>query len=105
VATIAHYGPNDQHATKVVVSMIKTEGGEPEFMAKWHSETTDVRADPQITEAIAQFITAHAPKSVVAVARIIGCPHEEGIDYPAGEKCPQCPFWATRERWSGDVVH
>jgi hypothetical protein len=105
IATIAHYGPNDQHATKVVVSIIRTEGGEPELMTKWHSATTDVRADARINEEITQFIAAHAPRSVIAVDRIIGCPHEEGIDYLEGEKCPQCSFWATRDRWSGEVRH
>lgn len=29
---------------------------------------------------------------------MMGCPQEEGIDYPMGEACPQCPFWAGRER-------
>src|SRR5712692_4405008 len=29
---------------------------------------------------------------------IIGCPHEEGIDYPEGKSCPQCPYWARRAR-------
>jgi hypothetical protein len=28
----------------------------------------------------------------------MGCPHEEEIDYPKGEACPHCPFWAGRER-------
>jgi hypothetical protein len=31
---------------------------------------------------------------------IIGCPHEEGIDYPEKEDCPQCPFWKGRDRWA-----
>lgn len=31
-------------------------------------------------------------------------PHEEGVDYPEGHVCPQCPFWAHRDRWSGDMV-
>jgi hypothetical protein len=44
-------------------------------------------------------------KTVVMADRIIGCPHEEGVDYPDGEKCPSCPFWATRDRWSGAVLH
>lgn len=26
---------------------------------------------------------------------------EEGIDYPDGEACPQCPYWAGRDRFSG----
>jgi hypothetical protein len=37
--------------------------------------------------------------------RIIGCPHEEGIDYPEGEECPLCPFWKGRDRWSGEREH
>ena len=30
---------------------------------------------------------------------------EEGVDYPLGGKCPECPIWASRDRWSGDVLH
>jgi hypothetical protein len=30
--------------------------------------------------------------------------HEEGIDYPEGEACPRCPFWAGRDRWTGQSV-
>jgi hypothetical protein len=43
-------------------------------------------------------------KSVVMADRIIGCPHEEGVDYPDGSKCPQCPFWAIRDRFTGDII-
>jgi hypothetical protein len=35
---------------------------------------------------------------------IIGCPHEEGTDYPEGEACPQCPFWQGRDRFKGTYV-
>lgn len=28
---------------------------------------------------------------------------EEGIDYE-GPTCPQCQFWAIRDRWSGEVI-
>jgi len=28
---------------------------------------------------------------------IIGCPHEEGIDFPVGEGCPYCPFWRGKQ--------
>jgi hypothetical protein len=38
------------------------------------------------------------------VAIRIGCPHEEGKDYPLGENCPQCPYWANRDRWSGKLI-
>jgi hypothetical protein len=43
-------------------------------------------------------------RSVAMVDRIIGYPHEEGIDYQ-GPTCPLCPFWAGRDRWSGERVH
>ena len=35
---------------------------------------------------------------------IIGCPHEEGKDYPDSQVCPQCPFWGNRDRWTGEIV-
>ena len=36
--------------------------------------------------------------------RIIGCPHEEGIDYPMGRTCPRCPFWAGIDRFTHEPV-
>lgn len=57
-----------------------------------------------IVSAMQRFIDQHAARTVVVADRIIGCPHEEGIDYPEGQTCPDCPFWATRDRWSGDVL-
>jgi hypothetical protein len=41
---------------------------------------------------------------VTMTDRIIGCPHEEGIDYPEGECYPLCPFWAGRDRWTGELL-
>lgn len=103
VATVAFYGPNDKRATKVSVGIIEAEGFEADPLERWFSETSDVRTDPKTIEAILHFIEEHGAKSIAAVDRIIGCPHEEGIDYPEGQKCPQCPFWADRDRWSGEV--
>jgi hypothetical protein len=39
-----------------------------------------------------------------AVAKKIPPPSlaEEGIDYPEGSKCPECPFWADRDRFTGE---
>ena len=104
VATLAYYGPDDRRASKVVLGVVQAEGSEPEPMQKWYSESSDVRNDDSIMESISSFLRMHAVKSVVAVDRIIGCPHEEGIDYPEGGKCPACPFWANRDRLSGEVI-
>jgi hypothetical protein len=101
IATIAYYGPNNTRATKVAVGIVAFEGAEPDPMEKWFLESGDVRNDDSILESINGFLRAHTVKSVVAVDRIIGCPHEEGIDYPEGSNCPECPFWANRDRFTG----
>ena len=91
VATIAHYGPTDKKATKVVASVVAYEDAEPDPMKKWFSEN-DVRNDETIIREILEFLSENDIKSVVMPDRIIGCPHEEGIDYPEGEECPICQF-------------
>ena len=104
IATIAFYGPDNKRASKAVVVIVNAEGAEPGALQRWFAEEGDVRADPAIASEILQFVRDHGAKSVVTTDRIIGCPHEEGIDYPEGQMCPQCPFWAHRDRWSGDMV-
>jgi hypothetical protein len=101
VATVAYYGPDDRRASKVSVGVIPEEDAEVSQLERWTSDATDVRRDDSINEAIFRFIEASGAKSVVGVDRIIGCPHEEGVDYPEGQDCPMCPFWAGRDRWSG----
>ena len=105
VATIALYGPDDQRATKVAVGIVTREGAEPDYMERWFVDNGDVRSDDEITRQIRAFLAKHEVLSVVAVDRIIGCPHEEGIDYPDGTACPQCPFWASRDRFTGEMIH
>ena len=104
IATIAFYGPDDTRASKAAVAIVNAEGAEPSALQRWFAEEGDVQEDPAIASEILQFVRDHGAKSVVTTDRIIGCPHEEGIDYPEGQVCPQCPFWAHRDRWSGEVV-
>jgi hypothetical protein len=104
VATVAYYGPDNQRASKAVVGIVYGENAEPAAMERWFSETGDVRSDPAVDRAILEFAQVHGVKSVVASPGIIGCPHEEGIDYPDGEVCPRCPFWAHRDRWTGETI-
>jgi hypothetical protein len=104
VATIAYYGPDNQRASKVVVGIVAAEGADADPMEKWYSDTADVRAEPKIIESILALLQAHAVKSVAAIDGIIGCPHQEGIDYPEGEACPACPFWKNRDRFSGELL-
>jgi len=105
VATIAFYGPDDTKATKVAVGIVSREDADPDVLERWFSETEDLRYSARIGEEILRFIQGHGAKSVAMADRIIGCPHEEGIDYPEGEVCPRCPIWAGRDRWTGDFIH
>ncbi len=88
VATVAFYGPDDQRASKVAVGVVRAKDAEPETLERWFSEEADVRQDPTIAEEILAFIRQHGAKSVVMTDRIIGCPHEEGADYPEGRLSP-----------------
>jgi len=98
VGTIAFYGPNDQQASKVAVAVIVAEDTEPVELRRWFSESGDVRNDAAIFDEVALFLRAHEVRTVAMPEGMMGCPHEEGIDYPHGETCPQCPFWAGRDR-------
>jgi hypothetical protein len=100
IGTIAFYGPDDRRASKVAVSVIRYDGAEPE-LRRWFSETGDVRTDPAILSEIAMHLRQNAVHSVAMMDRIFGCPHEEGIDYPMGESCPECRYWEGRDRWAG----
>jgi hypothetical protein len=105
VATVAFYGPDNQRASKVAVGIVPAEGADADPLRRWFAAEGDARKDATIGEEILVFIREQGAKTVVATDRIIGCPHEEGTDYPEGTTCPRCPFWAHRDRWSGEIVH
>ena len=105
VATIAFYGPTAQQATKVAVGIVTREGVKPEVLERWYGEDCDLRRDEETAHQISAFLREQQVLSVVMADRIIGCPHEEGIDYPEGKSCPSCPYWSGRDRWSGEVIH
>ena len=103
-ATVAFYGPDASRASKVSVGIVPDEDSDVTELRTWSSETIDVRRDTKLNTSILQFIEEHGVKTVVMSPGIIGCPHEEGIDYPEGEVCPVCPYWATRDRWTGEEL-
>jgi hypothetical protein len=100
VGTVAFYGPDNRRASKVVAGIIARQDAEPD-LRKWFTDYPDVRAVGRINEEIVAFLCEQGVPTVSMVEGIMGCPHEEGIDYPEGEACPHCPYWANRDRWSG----
>jgi len=102
-ATIAFYGPNLSQATKVAVGIVPRENAEPAEMRDWQVDLGDVRNDAGIVREILEFMEKHGVLSVAMTGGIIGCPHQEGIDYE-GEWCPVCDFWRGRDRFTGQMV-
>ena len=106
VGTIAAYGPNNSLATKLVASVIeRPEQSDPSEMRTWTTAAVDVRHDPVIAADVAHFLKQHGVKESVTADRIIGCPHQEGIDYPLGRTCPRCPFWANIDRFTHEPLN
>lgn len=100
VATVAYYGPNNREATKVAVGIVTSEGTEPTVLMRWWSDQQDARLDEKITKEILEFIEEHRVVSVALAPKLLGCPHESGVDYPEGEDCPYCPYWAGKDPWA-----
>ena len=96
LATIALYGPDDAVATKLAVGIVPSEDAEASELRCWFSQGAEIRDDTQVAEEVLAFIETAGAKTVVMTDGIIGCPHEEDIDYE-GATCPVCPFWAGRE--------
>ncbi len=104
VATIAFYGPTNTVATKLVCSIIKHEDNNVKAMKKWFSKN-DLRKSESVLGEVLEFIEQNNAKSIAMVDNIIGCPHEEGIDYPDGESCPKCIYWKGRDRFTHERLH
>src|SRR5204862_7788378 len=85
VATIAFYGPDDLHATKVAVGIVTHEGGTADILERWYADDGDIRSNEETARQIQTFLLEHQVVSVAIVDRIIRCPHGEAIDYPSGD--------------------
>ena len=105
LATISAYGPDNTRATKLVVGILRRAGQKyPNEMRSWSTDAGDVRNDRAIATDVADWLHSHGIKATINPDRIIGCPHEEGIDYPIGRACPQCPFWAGIDRFTHEPI-
>jgi hypothetical protein len=104
IATIVYYGPDLSRATKVAVGIVPAEDAEPSEMRDWSVETGDVRKDVIVIGEMLEFIESQGALTIIISDGIMGCPHQEGIDYE-GEFCPNpgCAFWHGRDRFTGKL--
>jgi hypothetical protein len=94
LGTIACYGPNDRKITKIVAAVFEYENAKP-ILERWVSTT--VSNNPKVRLQIKALFDRHKVQSVIKMTGNLGCPHEEGLDFPRGEDCPFCPFWAGKQ--------
>ena len=94
IGTIALYGPDDKITTKIAASVFLKEGAEP-ILKRWVG--TDITANVKILSQLQAFFGRYKVESVVVSDGNMGCPHEEGPDFPRGEDCPYCPFWKGKQ--------
>ena len=90
IGTLAYYGPDDHTATKVTASVISGPDSEI-IMRDWIGE--NLSEDEAIVAEIRTFLQSYEVVEVVMTHGIVGCPHVEGVDFPMGDQCPECPFW------------
>jgi len=95
--TIACYGPDDKIVTKIVVGITLRAGENFIDTKTWSSKSKDIKNDIQVLEEIFDYLNLSKVDSVVRIERVMGCPHEEGMDYPEGMTCSACPFWTNKK--------
>ena len=88
-----------------MVGILRRAGQEdPNPVRSWSSDAIDVRHDPVIAAELADWLRGQGIKDTVSYDRVIGCPHEEGIDDPLGRPCPHCPFRAGIDRLTHEPI-
>ena len=94
IGTVALYGPDDKTTTKIAAGVFTSENSEA-IIKRWVA--TNVTTSPKIQREIQEFFKEHGVKSVAMSDGNMGCPHEEGEDFPNGEDCPFCPYWKGKQ--------
>ncbi|MEX0713393.1 MAG: SEC-C domain-containing protein [Pirellulales bacterium] len=94
LGVVNKYGPDDKRTTQIVAGVILSADADP--VLEWFVGT-NVEQDPKVARKIAAFFESYGVTKIARPNRNLGCPHEEGPDYPEGEDCPFCPFWRGKQ--------
>ena len=90
LATITYHGPSPDLATKIIVGILPARDQTP-IIKEWSGD--GIAEDVDSAREISLFIKEHAVERVLTSEWVLSCSHVEGVDYPEGEECPQCPAW------------
>ena len=94
IGTIVYYGPDDKLTTKIVAGVVNEEETEA-IIERWVA--TDVTTNQKVQKEIERFFRKHGVTRVGISDGNVGCPHEEGKDFPVGGDCPFCPWWKGKQ--------
>lgn len=94
VGAVILRGPDKTTTTLVAATVIVDEDEEP-IERRWVG--SGVKEDSRVIAEIRQFFATYCVNSVVMLRENVGCPHDEGRDYPVGEDCPFCPAWKGKQ--------
>ena len=100
IGTVMMYGPTATLATKYVAAVIAAPDSAPVALQRWFVARGDIRNDTETADEITEFFQTHQTREIILSDRVTGCPHEEGVDYPLGRECPECPYWAETDRFT-----
>ncbi len=92
LATITYHGPTPEEATRIAVAVLPDQAKDP-VIRYWSGE--NIAENKAAAREIAAFLKAQQVERVITSEWVLSCPHEEGVDYPAGEDCPYCPAWKS----------
>ena len=93
IGVIALYVPDDRTTTKIVASVHL---GENDIVLE-RFVGSNILHDPKTVERIHRFFAPHGIGKMTMTSGNFGCPHEEGEDFPRGQDCPFCPYWAGKQ--------
>lgn len=89
IGALVYFGPDDATIRKIIAVVIPSRDSEP-VLKSW--DGPGVSSDSQVAAEIGQFFKYNQVSEVIMTDGIVGCPHDEGVDYPVGESCPYCTY-------------
>ena len=95
MGTMAFYGPDDKTTTKIAAGVFRVGEFPANIKQLGGYRREDEPKDPAGDPGILQTVTGSRPSTMSDGN--MGCPHEEGKDFPGGEDCPFCPFWKGKQ--------
>jgi hypothetical protein len=95
IGALVYFGPDDKTITKIVAVVILSSESDP-ILRSW--DGNDVSTNGEVVFEISNYFNKFQVNEVVMTEGVVGCPHEEGVDYPAGEACPYCPYWSEKSK-------